>query len=469
MDQIDKGLFYILFLFLIQYLLGTTIFVYCIPIWLLFNFLIRSYWWLIVVGLILVVTRVGYFEFYEYSVVEKYYSEEVLDLSFTICAEPDYRLDKVNYIVCLKSNNQELSGKRFLISTGLYPKYKYGDSFSSAGSITEPFETDEFSYTDYLKVLRVVGVIELRSGLQFIDSSKSFRRSLYDFKFSLLNKIESELNEPYASLINGILLGARKGFTDSVANMLTVTGLTHIVAVSGYNVSLIILFVERSLFFVPRNIRFYILFVLISIFAVLAGLSASVVRACVMGIISVMVVHYGYTNNFLRAILLTAFGMVLWNPASLYFDLGFQLSFFATLGVVYLAKFVDFEWITNKLSLRESLSLTLASQLATMPTILFYFGNLSIISPLANILVAPFLPILMFLGFLLLIFGKIPILGSVLVLITNALSYYFFLILEFLTKVPLAMVTLPKGSKLILLICYLVLGVVLVLRGNKNV
>jgi competence protein ComEC len=423
---------------------------------------------LFIFGLILVFLRVGYFEFYEYSEVEKHYSEEVLDLNFTICAEPDYRLEKVNYIVCLDSIITELNGKRFLISTGLYPKYKYGDSFLAAGSITEPFETDEFAYSDYLKVLRVVGVIELRSGLKFIDSENSLRRNLYDFKFLLLNKIESVLNEPYASLINGLLLGARKGFTDSVTNMLTVTGLTHIVAVSGYNVSLIILFVERSLFFVPRNIRFYILFVLISVFAVIAGLSASVVRACVMGIISVMVVHYGYTNNFLRAILLTAFGMILWNPASLYFDLGFQLSFFATLGVVYLAKFVDFNWITNRMSLRESLSLTLASQLATLPTILFYFGNLSIISPLANVLIAPFLPILMLLGFLLWIFGTVPIIGTFLVLITNALSFYFFLILDFLTKVPLAMVTLPKGSKLILLICYLIIAVVLVLKSNEN-
>jgi competence protein ComEC len=281
----------------------------------------------------------------------------------------------------------------------------------------------------------------------------------------LLRKIEANLNEPYASLMNGLLFGARKGFTDSVNDMLTATGLTHIVAVSGYNVSLVILFIEKSLFFVPRNIRFWFLIIAIFLFAIIAGLSASVLRACIMGFISVFVLQYGYSSNFLRAVLLTAVAMIMWNPAHLYFDLGFQLSFYATLGVMYLAPFLKFSFVTEKAGLRDSLKLTVASQLATLPTILYYFGNLSFISPLANLLVAPFLPVLMLLGFLILIFGNMIIVSGMLTLITTSISNLFFVLLGFLAFVPYSMIRVPIQNGIILLLTY---GLLLIVIFKKK-
>jgi len=100
-----------------------------------------------------------------------------------------------------------------------------------------------------------------------------------------------------------------------------------------------------------------------------------------------------------------------------------------------------------------------------LPTILYYFGNLSFISPLANLLVAPFLPVLMLLGFLILIFGNMIIVSGMLTLITTSISNLFFVLLGFLAFVPYSMIRVPIQNGIILLLTY---GLLLIVIFKKK-
>jgi competence protein ComEC len=145
---------------------------------------------------------------------------------------------------------------------------------------------------------------------------------------------------------------------------------------------------------------FSIFFVVLFVFFVGAG--ASVVRAGIMGVISLFALWFGRQYYVFIALFLSAFLMNLWNPKIILYDVGFQLSFLATFGIVLFSESFKsfFKWLPSFFAIRESFSMTLSAQVFVLPIILFNFGSLSLISPVANIFVLPLVPIAMFFGFL---------------------------------------------------------------------
>lgn len=442
MDKYDRGLFCVIVLFVVLLL----------PVWLwwlviVLNLMFFRMKWLWLGGLILLVmARMYLLDNVELNRLNGLRGN-ITDWQVEVCGEPDVRIEFVNYTVCTENRG------RILVKYGLFPRYKYGDKLIMSGILEDPFVTEEFSYRDYLKTKKIEAV--LKKGKIFLIEEPEkflFKRWLYDFKYTLFVKIEKSVPEPYSSLLLGLLFGAKKGFPEEITEAFKITGLTHVIAVSGYHVGLIMLLMNKLLMFIPRNIRFYLLTFGLVVFALLAGLSASVMRACVMGFLAMLTLQLGYSANILRSILLTAVAITFWNPAILFFDIGFQLSFYATLGIVYLAKIINFDFITEKFGLRESLVLTIAAQITTLPSSVYYFGSLSLISPVANLLITPFLPWLMLLGFLLLILGDLWGIGVFLRLITISLAEIFLWIIETLAQIPMARVILPDHNIAVLLV-----------------
>jgi competence protein ComEC len=465
MDKNDFVFFAAIFLFLVFFSVGFgVVFTLCVVFFVLLAFWFRSFMLSMVVFFVLIVRLFVWSEM-QFKEIEAGKLGGIREFNLRVCAEPDLRLDLVNYILC--DLEPRLFDDRYMLKVGLYPKYEYGDVLQFAAIAETPFETEEFSYADYLKIFRVNSVLKLKGKVEVLESNPTFLTYLYRFKMVLVSRVEAILPEPYASLGNGLLLGLRKGFTDEQTEKLKITGLTHIVAVSGYNVSLVILLVDRFLFFIPRNFKYFIMVLFIIIFAFVAGLSASVVRACIMGGLAVSVLQFGYSSNLLRSLLLTALIMILWNPAILFFDLGFQLSFFATMGVVFLSKSFKFTWVPDKFGLRESLVLTMAAQIATLPTMIYYFGSISLISPLANILVAPFLPILMLLSFFVIIFFNNSLLIAGLKLLLIPINALFFLIIELTSFSPKFLLNFEVKDNSVLVVVY-VLVILFILYKHKS-
>lgn len=209
--------------------------------------------------------------------------------------------------------------------------------------------------------------------------------------------INSVLPEPLGSLGLGVLIGQRTTLPDSLNQQLSVVGLTHIVAVSGYNLMIIVAAARRLLHKRSKYQATAATVLLMILFVVLTGTSASIVRAALVCSLSLATWYYGRRFRPHVLILLAAALTAGWYPIYLWSDLGWHLSFLAFTGILLLAPLVQ-----QRLGQPRRLKLLLATlletasaQLLTLPLIMFIFGNLSVIGLLANVVVVPLVPMAM--------------------------------------------------------------------------
>jgi competence protein ComEC len=283
---------------------------------------------------------------------------------------------------------------------------------------------------------------------------------IFRFKLYVENKVKKLLKEPHASFLNGLLFGSKKGMPEDVLNDFKTTGLTHIIAISGYNITIIIIIVLACLSFLPRKIQLIVAGLFIVLFTIFVGAEASVVRASLMGVLSLMALYSGRSQDITHILIMVASIMIVINYRVLVFDVGFQLSFMATAGLVYISPMIEkyFDWLPDFFSIRESFLLTMSAQITALPIILYHFGNLSVVSPFANVLVAPFLPVAMLFGFLSFMIGVISMKLGVFIGFFAYLSLDVVLkVAYYLSRIDFASFEVPKFSIVFLFLYYLIL------------
>ena len=344
-----------------------------------------------------------------------YNDGEAVSFSGVITEEPDVRNDHTKITVeadtLFQGDFERVVQGRVLISTGKYPELSYGDRVEVFGRVATPSSFEDFSYKDYLARYHIYSVA-YQAGVKKTASGEgsAVKSRLFSLKKNIEAYYNSILPEPHASFLSGLVLGSRRSIPQYVLDDFQTTGLTHIIAISGYNITLIIAAVGGLLRPLRRGKQTVISIVLISFFTILVGASAAVVRASIMGILGLLVLQAQRTTNALMGILLTAAIMCAYNPLMLTRDVGFQLSFSAVLGLVYVSPLLSrvMEKLPAALGIRESLALTIAAQIAATPLILFHFGRISLIAPLANMVIAPALPLAMLSGGVLLLVAWLP-------------------------------------------------------------
>ncbi len=375
--------------------------------------------------------------------------EEKVELVGIISAEPDRRNDHAKYTIEIYSRDSKKAKGEVLIRTDLLPEYFYGDELKLYGQLQAPFETEEFSYRDYLDRFGIHSVMYYPSINKISENGANpsdiwrvnpLLIKLFAFKKKFEEKINQVFPEPHASFEAGLLIGSRRGIPEKVLEDFNTTGLTHIIAISGYNIALVIAFIT-ALFgsYVPRKWQFPLATIFVVTFTLLVGAGAAVTRAAVMGLLAFYALTHGRQYHVSLAFLLTATAMVFWNPKILLYDVSFQLSFAAVAGLLFVSPLFEkyFERIPNKFAIRESLLLTLSAQITAVPLIVFYFDRLSLVSPLANILVAPAIPLAMLLGLIAVIIGAIYLPAGILVgFLAYGLLSYILWIAEWGAKLP---------------------------------
>ncbi len=296
------------------------------------------------------------------------------------------------------------------VKVGRYPEYEYGDVLSVYGNLQEPASFEDFSYKNYLSRYGIYSVMYYPS-VSLIESSEGsfFWGKMFEFKGYFEGVLNEIFPEPSSSLAAGLLLGSRRGIPDKIQEYFRITGLSHIVAISGYNITIVIAFVGALLSFLPKRKQIVFACVFVVLFTVFVGASAAVVRASIMGLIGLLAIWFGRKAFVAQSMLMAAFLMNFINPKILVYDIGFQLSFAATLGLIYvsplLESFVErkFPWfyrmIPEGFCVRESLFLTVSAQVTALPIILLNFEQLSVVSPIANMFVAVLIPWAMLLSF----------------------------------------------------------------------
>lgn len=214
----------------------------------------------------------------------------------------------------------------------------------------------------------------------------------------LINEVAATLLKPSSDFMVGILIGERSSLPKDLQDMLTVLGLSHVIAVSGYNLSILAGMLDRLLNGRWRWGGLALSLWMVWGFVLLTGSGASIMRAGIMTSIFLVLRYYGKDRAVLPALGICAVIMVAVSPSYLLSDLSWQLSFLSLVGIVVLTPRLQLLLPSRPKLLMELLAVTLAAQIATLGLVAYKFGQISLIAPLANLIVMPAIPALMLTG-----------------------------------------------------------------------
>jgi len=293
-----------------------------------------------------------------------------------------------------------------------YPAFAYGDRLRVTGLLETPPEGEDFSYRDYLARRGVHSLVRRARAARIGGGEGShLYAAILALKRHAQATIGAVLHEPAASLLTGILLGVESGLPADLMEDFSATGTTHIIAISGFNITIIAgIFSGLSRRLVGRRYATWVAVAGIVLYTVLVGASAAVVRASVMGVLYLLGRHLGRETFAPVSLAAAALAMTAANPLILW-DVGFQFSFAATVGLILYTG--PLERAAVRLAARltspdqarravglisEALLVTLAAQLTTLPLVLLYFRRLSLVTLLTNLLILPAQPGVMIWG-----------------------------------------------------------------------
>ena len=343
--------------------------------------------------------------------------------------------------------------QKIRITTGRFPEMNYGDFVRIIGQISNK-NNRVLMYSPKIEAINNSSNI-LQSGLRRINI----------FRQKLITLFSKTLPSPSSSLLLGIIFGIKEQMPKDFSNNLKTSGVFHVIAASGMNVTLIGGFISTFFaFFLKRQIAICLSILGIMFYAVLAGLEPSIIRASIMGILVFSAQILGRQTLAINGLFLAGFTMLLVDP-TLISDIGFQLSFVATLGLVLIPKIkaIGKIWVIG-----EGINTTIAAQIATLPILLANFGTYSLYSILVNGLLLWTVPILMIIGGIGAILGLILMpLGQLLIYLCYPLLLYFETIVNIFGKIGGA-ITIESLSWQFILGYYCLLSSVLLILRKKE-
>ena len=338
---------------------------------------------------------------------------------------------------------------------------QYGDTVSVRGLLEEPqsFETQAgrtFDYAGYLQARGIAAVMQRATLRGQQEGSPSVLRTLFQIKHSFERALERVMQTPQVALMEGLLLGEKSGLPAALTQAFVVTGLIHVVVLSGYNIGVVSEWTLRFFgAFLPRRFALGAAAAVIILFALMAGGGMATVRACLMGLIAILGRYLQRPALALRSLGAAVVLMLLYSPLAL-FDVGFVLSVLATFGLITLAPLVEstLQWLPFA-AVRSAAATTIAVQLYILPALLYYTGVLSFVSVPVNIVVLPFVPLAMLLGFAAGMLALIhPVAALLPALAAEALLRAMIWITESAASLPLAAAVVPAFSAWIAALLY---------------
>jgi len=374
--------------------------------------------WLRLAGQLAEQTRLRYFADTSFATTLVGY----IDTQPAISGEYQSFIFRVKQVKLNGGTRSELN-ERVQVTAGTYPVLQYGDQLALTGklkTIDQASKIADWALKEQIFTSLFQPEVKTAGELPLgwsINTKLVFYRGVFKVKNIFLSGIKASLGEPNSAYVSGLLLGTKSALSKNWQEAFATVGLSHVLAVSGYNITIIAQSLMLALlYWLPRRRAFWCSFGLIIVFVIMTGATASVIRSAVMGILLLIGEVIGRIYHPRNAITFAAAVMLWFNPLILRYDVGFQLSFLATLGIFYItpliqqvlkgsrprtwrAKFAQTNWA-------GTLATTLGAQLAVLPLILFNFHTFSLASLPANLLVLPLVPLTMFFGFWAGIFGS---------------------------------------------------------------
>ncbi len=399
-----------------------------------------------------------------------------------VSEEPDKRENGVK--LTLSFQNIINKGKplpvkaKGIMTTDFYPEYRYGDFLRIEGKLQKPksFQNENgksFDYVSYLAKDDIFYEIAFPK-IQLLSSGNGnfIKTQLYNFKNKFISNFSQSIPEPHSSLLSGLLLGAKQSLGKDLLEDFRKAGVIHIVVLSGYNITIVAEAIMVAFSFLSKfgSISFGALGIIL--FAIMTGGNATVIRASAMALLVVLAKATRKQYDITRALIIVGLFMVIQNPKILVFDSSFQLSFLATLALIYVSPIVEkkLQFVTPRFKLREFATATISTQIFVLPLLLYKMGELSLVRLPVNILILAFIPLTMLFGFLT---GAISFISVAISLpfafASYALLSYELKVVEIFSSLPFASISIPYFPLWLMLAIYLAYGIIIHKMTSKNI
>lgn len=263
--------------------------------------------------------------------------------------------------------------------------------------------SDNFNYQKFMLSNNVYFQV-FESNLEFISKKKFSKLTnlIINTRQKILETVYNIYPKNEAIFLAGILIWAREDMWKELSQNFNNSGLTHLVAVSWFNITIIIIFLWFLFWFLPLFLRTFLICFFVVFFVLIVWNNIPVIRAGIMGLIWYFILISGRKVESLSLLLLTAFIIILYNPLYLNYDISFHLSFLAVIWLLYFQSFWSkvFWFLPSFFAIKESFVLTMSALTTTLPIMIFNFWQISILAPITNMLVGGIIPFSMFFGFL---------------------------------------------------------------------
>lgn len=420
----------------------------------------------------------------EKDTLQSYNDKGIVEMKGLVATDPEFTGATLR--LCLEAREiesegtwEKASGMAFLY---VYrsSSYKYGDLLLVEGELKTPLSFNDFDWRDYLARKGIYSVMNNPDKIELLASGQGLKplEWVYGLRGRISQALDNALPEPQSALAQAILLGTRSTIPTDLNQSLFRTGTTHIIAISGLNITIVaglVLILGVWLFGRRRSFYFWLAIIAVWGYAVLTGLQAPVLRAAIMGSIWLFADFIGRPRSALPALLLAAAVMIGIRP-SVMREASFQLSFTAMAGLILLTPYlqswgrkafrVSDEGRRPAIFLIDTVSVTLGATITTLPIIAFYFHQISLVSLPSNLLALWSVPAIMSTVALVGIVGLFaaPV-ASVLGWVAWLFLSYMIGVVAFFSDLPFASREVEVGGYFVWTY-YAVLGIALLVMGN---
>ncbi|MDD5098136.1 MAG: ComEC/Rec2 family competence protein [Candidatus Pacebacteria bacterium] len=337
----------------------------------------------------------------------------------------------------------DVNGGRVLVFADMFVDAEYGDKVLIKGIAKVPDKLDNFDYRGYL-AKDGISILFNFPEVELIEKHKSsFMGNIYSFKDRAREIIKKDMPFREGVVIEAMILGDDSRMDKEFKQNLSLSGLSHAIAISGSHMVLFSAIIFELLMFLGfwRKQAQTAVIIFTFFYIILVGMPASAVRAGIMIGLLLFAQILGRQSSAWRTIILAGFLIVLENPLSLKFDVGFQLSFLAVLGMMLIGPPINYllnQFFKDRFHyLREILAMTLSAQFFVIPVLVNSFNSISLVSVFSNIVIAPFLPIIMGLGI------TFPFLGIIVPFLSWPISLFCTIFVSFLIWVVNVSASIP--------------------------
>lgn len=396
----------------------------------------------IIVILICLIISIGYVSILEnkYSKISDMPIKEMVTITSDI-QEKEYKKVCTAKII---SNN-----KKILINIKMsqdIPSIKYGDSLYIEGEFKQPEEARNYkgyNYKQYLKTKKIIGTVELEKAKILKSSNGSFIHNIQKY---IKDTINGTLTDEEGNLLLAILLGNKDKLSEDIQESFKTSNLSHMLAVSGAHVSYIVLgltYVLQNSIIGKKNGKIVCIIFLL-FFMAITNFTPSVTRACIMAILTLFSGIIYRKSDVYTNISVAALITLIFNPYSL-LDLGFQLSYGGTIGIIIFIKRIQEKKSNSKVInyIKQMALVSVYANIIIIPIMMYHFNTVSLTFIISNIMASPILGIIVITGFLFII-------ASITVKpLTRLIAIFIKPILSILIKISQICSKLPFSSILV--------------------